>query len=307
MSNTTTRTPFHRKSMEDSYPTNPSQNNQYTSININKKNNGDDVITSNEMPHTNEVNIFCFNLGYLPNWIIFTILLCIIFFGFIINGWVEEGIKFRFEKFNFGWFMTSFELTLFSFFAMFERYFKYKATNVLANISMSNINIGSMSIANMTLSSINNKDMSSNKNKNKNKDEVKSLLNSETNSFNSNNITTKNDAIIEKSMINIMFERQMQLKFHFIVAFAMTISRGLTNIALLLLNYPTQVVFKSMKLLTVMFGSVVVLRKEYNVYEYIAAPVLVVSAILFTLGNILIHIYPLLYIIYIDLIFLCMI
>jgi adenosine 3'-phospho 5'-phosphosulfate transporter B3 len=46
-----------------------------------------------------------------------------------------------------------------------------------------------------------------------------------------------------------------ELKRHALVAGAMTASRGLTNVSLQFLNYPTQVVFKSLKLLTVMIGS----------------------------------------------------
>jgi len=61
--------------------------------------------------------------------------------------------------------------------------------------------------------------------------------------------------------------------------------RAFTNISLLLLNYPTQVVFKSMKFLSVMIGSRFVLHKHYSTFEYIAAPFMVISAALFTLGD----------------------
>jgi len=54
---------------------------------------------------------------------------------------------------------------------------------------------------------------------------------------------------------------------------------------LLLLNYPTQVVFKSMKLLSVMIGSRCFLKKQYSTLEYVAAPFMVASAILFSLGD----------------------
>merc|ERR1712176_392007 len=65
----------------------------------------------------------------------------------------------------------------------------------------------------------------------------------------------------------------------------MMCSRALTNIALLLLNYPTQVIFKSMKLISVMIGSVCCLKKSYRKCEYIAVPLLVCSAVLFTVGD----------------------
>ena len=69
------------------------------------------------------------------------------------------------------------------------------------------------------------------------------------------------------------------------VSIAMMCSRALTNIALLLLNYPTQVIFKSMKLISVMIGSVCCLQKQYHRCEYIAVPLLVASAVLFTFGD----------------------
>lgn len=66
----------------------------------------------------------------------------------------------------------------------------------------------------------------------------------------------------------------------------MTASRGLTNVSLQYLNYPTQVIFKSMKLITVMIGSVVFLRRSYSWLEYFAAGLLVCSACLFSLGDV---------------------
>ena len=66
----------------------------------------------------------------------------------------------------------------------------------------------------------------------------------------------------------------------------MTCSRGLTNKSLEYLNYPTQVIFKSMKLITVMVGSIFILKQRFSVYEYASAAALVASAILFSLGDV---------------------
>jgi len=66
----------------------------------------------------------------------------------------------------------------------------------------------------------------------------------------------------------------------------MTASRGLTNMSLQFLNYPTQVVFKSLKLLTVMIGSVLWVGRKYTAYEYIATMLTVASAVLFGLGDV---------------------
>lgn len=65
----------------------------------------------------------------------------------------------------------------------------------------------------------------------------------------------------------------------------MTASRGLTNVSLEYLNYPTQVVFKSLKLLTVMIGSVCFVGRRYALLEYVAAILTVASATLFGLGD----------------------
>jgi len=83
-----------------------------------------------------------------------------------------------------------------------------------------------------------------------------------------------------------LFAHNAALSRHLIVAVAMTCSRGLTNVSMQYLNYPTQVIFKSMKLITVMIGSVIILRKSYLTIDYIAACLLVSSAIFFSLGDV---------------------
>jgi len=82
-----------------------------------------------------------------------------------------------------------------------------------------------------------------------------------------------------------LLQRQVSLSSHTIVAVAMTASRGLTNWALSFLNYPTHIVFKSLKLFTVMLGSVLLLGKRYHAIEYVAVALLVSSAALFSLGD----------------------
>jgi len=75
------------------------------------------------------------------------------------------------------------------------------------------------------------------------------------------------------------------LQQHCLIAVAMTAARGLTNVSLQYLNYPTQVIFKSMKLVTVMIASVFWLRKSYTLTEYLSAFLLVSAAIFFSLGD----------------------
>ena len=82
-----------------------------------------------------------------------------------------------------------------------------------------------------------------------------------------------------------MFARKAPLRSHMTVAVAMTASRGLTNVSLQYLNYPTQVIFKSMKLLTVMAGSLCFLNASFTVSEYVSAVCLVASAVMFSYGD----------------------
>ena len=83
-----------------------------------------------------------------------------------------------------------------------------------------------------------------------------------------------------------IWDHTAHFRNHLFVALAMTASRGLTNKSLEYLNYPTQVIFKSMKLITVMLGSLVILNQRFTIYEYISAFALVASAILFSLGDV---------------------
>lgn len=88
-------------------------------------------------------------------------------------------------------------------------------------------------------------------------------------------------AIERKYFGEEVFERKAELKRHGVVAAAMTASRGLTNMSLQYLNYPTQVVFKSLKLLTVMIGSALFVGRTYKGSEYLATAFTVASAMLF--------------------------
>lgn len=83
-----------------------------------------------------------------------------------------------------------------------------------------------------------------------------------------------------------VWQHKGKLTSHAYIALYMTLARGLTNMSLEYLNYPTQVIFKSLKLLTVMVASVFVLKKTYRMLEYMAAFFLVLSAILFNLGDV---------------------
>lgn len=72
---------------------------------------------------------------------------------------------------------------------------------------------------------------------------------------------------------------------HLKVAIFMTFSRVLTNVSLQYLNYPTQVIFKSMKILFVMVGSFIALKKHYTFMDYLSAVMVAVSAAMFGMGD----------------------
>jgi len=93
-------------------------------------------------------------------------------------------------------------------------------------------------------------------------------------------------AIIERMFRGeSVFHHRHPLFRHAIVGIAMTISRGLTNLSMQYLNYPTQVIFKSLKLLVVMLGGVILLRKSFHSLQYVAAVLFALSAMFFSLGD----------------------
>ena len=60
---------------------------------------------------------------------------------------------------------------------------------------------------------------------------------------------------------------------------------GLSNAAVMRLNYPTHMMFKSCKLIPVMIGSILILGKRYSVYDVLACLCMTVGLIFFTLAD----------------------
>ncbi|CAF1204213.1 unnamed protein product [Rotaria sp. Silwood1] len=60
---------------------------------------------------------------------------------------------------------------------------------------------------------------------------------------------------------------------------------GLSNAAVMRLNYPTHMMFKSCKLIPVMIGSMLILGKRYNLYDVLACLCMTVGLIFFTLAD----------------------
>jgi adenosine 3'-phospho 5'-phosphosulfate transporter B3 len=88
-----------------------------------------------------------------------------------------------------------------------------------------------------------------------------------------------------KAQYENITKRKAPIKSYVSIAFSMTAARLLTNGCLEYLNYPTQVIFKSLKLPVVMVGSLMMRGKKYSVAEYSASLLLAFSAALFSLGD----------------------
>ena len=82
-----------------------------------------------------------------------------------------------------------------------------------------------------------------------------------------------------------VFQLSVPLSSHLIVSLSVTAARGLTNVSMQLLNYPTMVIFKSLKLITVMIGAVIMNGKTFLLREYFAAILLAASATMFSMGD----------------------
>lgn len=78
----------------------------------------------------------------------------------------------------------------------------------------------------------------------------------------------------------------MPLKTYALLAALTLGTMSLSNLALSYLNYPTQLIFKSCKLIPVMLGSIIILNKRYGFLDYVAAIIMCVGLTMFTLGEI---------------------
>lgn len=151
------------------------------------------------------------DIGGMPRSAQFLLLSAGVMLFFTLNGFVEEQIFKVLPRFEYGWYLTAFELVNFAIFALAERYYRQEKRPLQHNAG---------------------------------------------------------------------------LRYHWAVAAYMCLSRGLTNVSLQYMNYPTQIIFKNMKLLPVMIVSVFMLGKRYAVSEYVIAVMFVSSAAFFSLGDV---------------------
>lgn len=75
------------------------------------------------------------------------------------------------------------------------------------------------------------------------------------------------------------------MKVYSVLAVLTLGTMGFSNSSLAYLNYPTQVIFKSCKLIPVMVGSILIQNKKYSFLDYAAALLMSVGLTLFTLAD----------------------
>jgi len=87
-------------------------------------------------------------------------------------------------------------------------------------------------------------------------------------------------------LVNGVVESKAPLKTFGFISVVTVATMGFSNTSLSYLNYPTQVVFKSCKLIPVMIGGVLLQRKQYVATDYIASGLLSLGLSIFTLADV---------------------
>ncbi|XP_041986764.1 adenosine 3'-phospho 5'-phosphosulfate transporter 2 [Aricia agestis] len=88
-----------------------------------------------------------------------------------------------------------------------------------------------------------------------------------------------------ESLIRLSTKRKVPLRTYAILAALTLGTMSFSNLALSYLNYPTQLIFKSCKLIPVMIGSIIILGKRYNFLDYSAAIIMCIGLTMFTLAD----------------------
>ncbi|XP_076038298.1 adenosine 3'-phospho 5'-phosphosulfate transporter 2 [Oratosquilla oratoria] len=92
-------------------------------------------------------------------------------------------------------------------------------------------------------------------------------------------------AVIQILLTKRSIRKKIPWCTYFIIAFLTVGTMGFSNSSVGYLNYPTQVIFKSCKLIPVMIGSVIILGKRYSPLEVIACLCMSIGLIWFTLAD----------------------
>lgn len=88
-----------------------------------------------------------------------------------------------------------------------------------------------------------------------------------------------------ESWIRIPIKRKVPIRTYAILAGLTLGTMAFSNLALSYLNYPTQLIFKSCKLIPVMIGSIIIQGKRYGFLDYTAAVTMCIGLTMFTLAD----------------------
>ncbi|UJR14986.1 hypothetical protein I4U23_001964 [Adineta vaga] len=80
-------------------------------------------------------------------------------------------------------------------------------------------------------------------------------------------------------------QRRASYRSYITLAILTVTTMGLSNYAVVYLNYPTQVMFKCCKLIPVLIGGIIIQRKTFNRYDVAAACCMSIGLIFFTLAD----------------------
>nr|XP_053635263.1 adenosine 3'-phospho 5'-phosphosulfate transporter 2-like [Cherax quadricarinatus]XP_053635264.1 adenosine 3'-phospho 5'-phosphosulfate transporter 2-like [Cherax quadricarinatus] len=92
-------------------------------------------------------------------------------------------------------------------------------------------------------------------------------------------------ALLQIILSGSALTRKIPLKTYVIIAILTVGTMGFSNSSVGYLNYPTQVIFKSCKLIPVMIGSILILGKRYSILEVVACLCMSSGLIWFTLAD----------------------
>lgn len=89
----------------------------------------------------------------------------------------------------------------------------------------------------------------------------------------------------ERKLESLNPKRNIPLRTYALLAFLTLGTMGLSNSSLSYLNYPTQVIFKCCKLVPVLFGSMLIQKKQHGPLDFLAAVAMCIGLTAFTLGK----------------------
>lgn len=89
---------------------------------------------------------------------------------------------------------------------------------------------------------------------------------------------------ITSSIIYQFYVFSIPIKIYLLLALLTLGTMGFSNSSLEYLNYPTQVIFKSCKLIPVLVGGIIIQGKRYGPLDFLAALLMCAGLTMFTLG-----------------------